>query len=79
MDGQSHTLAHHKINRNTPHIKQLFLEKPPYALKLCKKLDDMFWNAVLPDINNIHCQNSNGYYAIQMSKIIGIFYKHTMT
>jgi hypothetical protein len=74
LDGQSHTLAHHKMNRNTPHIKQLFLEKPPYALKLWKDWNDMF-----PNVNNIHCQTSNGYYAIQMSKRTGIFYKHTMT
>jgi hypothetical protein len=79
LDGQSHTLAHHKISNNTPHIKQLFLEKPPYTLKLCKRLDDTFWNAILPDINSIQCKNSNGYYAIQMSKRTGVFYKHKMT
>ena len=62
-DGQSHTLLTHKMFNNTPHIKQLFLNKPPYALKLWKD-----WNHIFPDIHTDACQNSNGYYAIQLSK-----------
>jgi hypothetical protein len=63
LDGQSHTLAHHKMDNNTPHIKQLFENKPPYALKFWKD-----WNNIFPDITTQKCTNSNGYYAIQLSK-----------
>ena len=74
LDGQSHTLAKYKMHYNTPHIKRLFLTKPPYALKLWKD-----WNDIFPDVNSEECINSNGYFAIQMSKRINVFYKHTMT
>jgi hypothetical protein len=70
LDGQSHTLAHHKMDKDTPHIKKLFLEKPPYALKLWKD-----WNYIFKDINTEKCKNSNGYFAIIMSKR-KISYKH---
>jgi hypothetical protein len=73
LDGQSHTLANHGIHNNTPHIKQLFLEKPPYALKLWWKR----WNNAFPDINTEECIISNGYYAIELSKRKFIF-KHIM-
>lgn len=62
-DGQAHTLAKHGMQNDTPHIKKLFLEKPPYALKLWKT-----WNGYFPDVNTEKCKNSNGYYAIQLSK-----------
>lgn len=73
LDGQSHTLAHHGMENNTPLIKQLFLEKPPYALKFWKS-----WNETSHDIHSEHVKNSNGYYAIQMSKR-KFCYKHSMT
>ena len=63
LDGKSHTLAHHGMENNTPHIKKLFETKPPLALKLWKS-----WNDIFPDITTEKCINSNGYYAIQMSK-----------
>jgi hypothetical protein len=63
LDGQSHTLAPYGMNNNTPHIKQLFLEKPPYALKLWKS-----WNEMFPDVTTENCINSNAYYAIELSK-----------
>ena len=63
LDGQSHTLAHYGMNKNTPYIKQLFLEKPPYALKLSSS-----WNNMFPDITTEECINSNAYYAIELSK-----------
>lgn len=72
-DGQSHTLAVYKMENDTQHIKQLFLERPPYALKFWKD-----WNDIFPDINTEKCQNSNGYYAIMMSKRKKMF-KHIMT
>jgi hypothetical protein len=72
LDGQSHTLAHHGMEKDTPHIKELFLEKPPYALKFWSK-----WNDLFPDTNATMCKNSNGYYAIQMSKRKFSF-KHNM-
>jgi hypothetical protein len=30
LDGQSHTLAHHGMQHNTPHIKELIEKEPPY-------------------------------------------------
>lgn len=72
VDGQSHTLATHKMYKNTPHIKELFLTKPPYALKLWKD-----WNNLFPDVTTDNCIQSNGYYAIQLSKRKYI-YKHEM-
>ena len=72
LDGQCHTLAHYKMENDTPHIKQLLLEKPPYALKLWKS-----WNYIFPDINTEKCKKSNGYYAIELSKRC-VSYKHNM-
>ena len=63
VDGQSHTLYTHKMNGNTPYIKQLFIEKPPYALKFWKA-----WNDIYPDVSTEECKQSNGYFAIEMSK-----------
>lgn len=71
-DGQSNTLAHYGMHNNTPHIKNLFTERPPYALKLWKD-----WNHIFPDVSTQRCINSNGYWAIQMSKRKYI-YKHEM-
>lgn len=73
LDGQSHTLAHHKMENNTPHLKELFETKPPYALK--------FWNSwyhMFSDITTEKCINSNGYYAIQLSTR-RMCYKHPMS
>ena len=70
-DGQSHTLAHHKVDRDTPHIKKLFLEKPPYALKLWKQYAEILSE------DSERCKNSNGYCAIQLSKR-KYCYKHIM-
>ena len=73
LDGQSHTLAHHGLENNTPHIKQLFKRRPPYALKFWK-----YWNDIFPDITTQECINSNGYFAIQLSKRRHCF-THNMT
>jgi hypothetical protein len=73
LDGQSHTLGHHGMDRDTPRIKQLFFEKPPYALKFWKA-----WNQIFPTIDSEKCRKSNGYFAIEMSKR-RVQYKHTMT
>lgn len=73
LDGQSHTLAHCGMENNTPHIKQLFSEKPPYALKFWRRWTDLF-----PDTNSQACQMSNGFFAIQMSKR-RLCYRHIMT
>jgi hypothetical protein len=62
LDGQSHTLAHHGMENDTPHIKQLFKTQPPYALKFWKN-----WDEIFPTITE-DCENSNGYCAIQLSK-----------
>ena len=62
-DGMSHTLATHGMEKDTPHIKKLFKEQPPYALKLWSR-----WHSMFPDPESEDCKKSNGYYAIQMSK-----------
>jgi hypothetical protein len=64
LDGQSHTFATHKMEDNTEHIKKLFEEKPPYALKFSK-----YFNDISHDINN------NGNKAIELSKR-KMIYKH---
>lgn len=73
LDGQSHTLHHHSMFNDTPHIKKLFMEKPPYALKLWKT-----WNDVFSDGSSLQCKQTNAFYAIQMSKR-KVSYIHTMT
>lgn len=72
-EGQSHTLAKHNngVESNTPHIKKKLLEKPPYALKLWKHYSTFLSNESEKSIN------SNGYYAIEMSKRKYV-YKHIM-
>jgi hypothetical protein len=73
LDGQSNTFANHNMNDDTPHIKQLFLEKPPYALKFMRT-----WNDIFPDVTTQECMNSNGYYAMELSGRQFI-YNHEMT
>jgi len=65
LDGQSHTLAHHKMENNTLHIKKIFLNEPPFVLKLWNN-----WNYLFPNINTDKCIKSNAYFAIKMSKRI---------
>lgn len=64
LDGQSHTLATHGMFNNTPHIKTLLKNNPPYALKLWKdwteRVDD-------PANHGDHVKEMNAYHAIQMS------------
>lgn len=55
------------------YLKNIFLEKPPYVLKFWWRI----WLEAFPDENSPECKNSNGYYAIQMSKRKFI-YKHKM-
>jgi len=62
--GGSHSLCH--IDNMTEHnqlLKDIFLNKPPYALKFYKE-----WDKFFPNTNDKKCINSNGYYAIQLSK-----------
>lgn len=72
--GQAHSLAYYyKMESSNEDIKKIFLEKPPYALKFWWK----GWQESFPDIDSAECKNSNGYYAIQMSKRQFTF-KHEM-
>jgi hypothetical protein len=73
QDGQSHTMSRYRMENCTPRIQQLFIEKPPYALKFWNR-----WNEVFPDPTTEYCQRSNGYVAIQLSKR-KTSYKHMMT
>jgi Capsular polysaccharide synthesis protein len=61
------------MSLNSPSLKKIFLEKPPYALKLSWKE----WQEKFSDVNSAEFKNSNGYYAIQMSKRRFVF-KHKM-
>jgi hypothetical protein len=62
--GQSHSLAHNSgMVSNYPDLKEIFEKSPPHALKFWKNWDDIF-----PDVTTEECINSNGYFAIQMSK-----------
>jgi Capsular polysaccharide synthesis protein len=61
------------MSLNSPSLKKIFLEKPPYALKLSWKE----WQEKFSDMNSTEFKNSNGYYAIQMSKRKLVF-KHKM-
>jgi hypothetical protein len=73
-DGQSHCLApyNHGFEKNDQYIKDLFLHKPPYALKLWTNN----WLNAFPDIKSESCKSSIGYFAIQMSKRIRHAYNH---
>ena len=72
-DGQSHTLAHHRMENNSPHIKELFKRQPPYALKCWN-----YWNDIFTTMDREKVLNSNYYFALQMSKRKYCF-KHTMS
>jgi hypothetical protein len=72
LDGQSHTLVKYGMENNTPYLKEIFKTKPPYALKFWQR-----WSDIFPDTNTEICINSNGYFAIQLSKRRYCF-KHTM-
>ena len=73
LDGQSHTLSYYGMEKDTPYLKDLFLNKPPYVLKFWQNWDNLF-----PDVNSQDCKKSNGYFAIQISKR-QLKYKHIMT
>lgn len=65
IKGQSHSLAYHyKMEANDREIKKILRENPPYTLKLWWK----DWQNHFPDPTTVECKNSNGYYAIEMSK-----------
>ncbi len=74
LKGQSHSLWHYKMELSNQNLKKIFLKTPPYALKFWWKN----WQEKFPDVNTTECKNSNGYYAIQMSKRSFVF-KHRMT
>jgi Capsular polysaccharide synthesis protein len=75
--GQAHAMASPDLDlmvSNTQQLKKIFQEKPPYALKFWWS----FWQKKFPDENSTECKNSNGYFAIQMSKRQFIF-RHKMS
>jgi hypothetical protein len=66
--GQSHSLAHNNgMLSNYPELKRSFELSPPHALKFWKN-----FNTVFPDVTSEECMNTNGYFAIQMSKRGGL-------
>jgi hypothetical protein len=73
--GQSCILGHPDQNTqfmlsSNPNLKDLLLKKPPYVLKFWDS-----WNKIFPDPTIEKCKMTNGYHAIQVSKL-GIKYKH---
>lgn len=72
--GQSHCLSYIDVFiGDDVYLKETFRTKPPYVIKLWNN----FWNDIFPDTSTYQCQNSNSYYAIQMSKRKFV-YKHEM-
>lgn len=72
-DGGAHSCTGERMKQNIPELKKRFHDRPPYALKLGHR----FWQGHFPDTNTPECQESNGYYAIQLSKR-GFIYHHRM-
>ena len=70
--GQAHSLYYRVgitnwlslISLNSPSLKKTFLENPPYVLKLSWKE----WQEKFFDMSSAEYKQSNGYYAIKMSK-----------
>ena len=71
-EGQSHCLFTHKMEDNNPKLKEIFRNSPPYVLKFWRH-----WENIFPDTESDDCKNSNGYFAIEMSKR-SFEYKHNM-
>jgi len=71
--GQSNITAYYALEDDSPEFKELMLNKPPYAVKLCNKL----WNNIFSEPDSDKYDNTNGYYIIEMSKRKFI-YKHDM-
>ncbi|PSN20734.1 hypothetical protein C7271_00650 [filamentous cyanobacterium CCP5] len=71
LKGQAHSLAYRSdgMSSDDKNLKRILRETPPYALKFWWKE----WQDAFPDISAPKCKNSNGYYAIQMSKRRFIF------
>ena len=57
-----HSIKESKMIVNDKKTKILLFKNPPYALKLWNR-----WNTVFPDITSRECQESTGYFAIQIS------------
>lgn len=65
--GQAHTmvLSNCHMEENNENFKKMIKENPPYALKMWKHWNDMFPTDV--ERNGEACQNSNGFFAIQVA------------
>ena len=63
--GQAHCLSEKRWKTSDDTIKQVLKEQPPYALKLWNQGDG--WDATFPDRSTKQCEESNGYFAIQMA------------
>jgi hypothetical protein len=57
-----HSIKESKMVFADEKTKMLLFEKPPYALKFWKS-----WNTIFPEITPDECQQSCGYFAIQIS------------
>lgn len=76
-EGQAHAMASPNFDlmvSDNQQLKNIFQETPPYTLKFWWSS----WHKKFPDENSPECKNSNGYFAIQMSKRQYIF-KHKMS
>ena len=61
--GESHSLASESMFRDDKKLKKKYDETPPFVLKMGNKS----WASKCSDLNTEECQNSNGYYAIQIA------------
>jgi mannosyltransferase OCH1-like enzyme len=63
-DGSSHSLSQDRLFSNNQDIKDIYTKKPPYVLKYWNHANERLSKCQVED----ECLNSNGYYALEMSK-----------
>lgn len=70
-EGGPHCMSnpYHRSFLNEPDLKTLLENRPPYIIKLWSR-----WTNKFPDIDTEECKNSNGFYAIQLSKKSNLYY-----
>uniref|UniRef100_A0A6C0BXD7 Capsular polysaccharide synthesis protein n=1 Tax=viral metagenome TaxID=1070528 RepID=A0A6C0BXD7_9ZZZZ len=62
--GSSHSLSRDRLFLNNQDIKDIYTKKSPYVLKYWNHANERLSKCQLED----ECLNSNGYYALEMSK-----------
>lgn len=71
--GQSHALYHNDaMVKCDTKLKKKFLKEAPYVLKYWVPL----WESTFPNSDSEDCKQSNGYYAILLSKLGNLEFNH---